>query len=199
MTKNYINPPLNYMGGKFKLLPQIDPLLDKTKHNFYDVFAGGGSVFMNVGLNYSTVYVNDLLSAEIHKELHNNGEFFTLKMKSHLVDKEDKEGYLRLRDSYNTEPTPEKLWALILSCNSNMMRFNKDRKFNQTFGKRTFNPSTEKKLTGYMNRVKEFSNISVNFSSKPYDKLPGYYASNSFIGSYFDDPNGMVYLDPPLF
>lgn len=187
----YINPPLNYMGGKFKLLTQLDPLMDKNKRSFYDVFTGGGAVAMNLGLNYQRVYMNDLLSTGIHQSLCKEGTTFIKEMQSHLIGKEDKEGYAKLRTSFNALPTPAKLWALILSCNSNMMRFNKKGEFNQTFGKRTFNPSTEKKLQGYMQRLKKFESKGIKL----------YYSTHDFKDERecFSDEDGMVYLDPPYF
>jgi site-specific DNA-adenine methylase len=39
-----INPPFNYTGGKAKLISQLSGLMDYSKENFLDLFAGGGSV-----------------------------------------------------------------------------------------------------------------------------------------------------------
>ena len=57
-TNNLIQSPLNYVGGKFKLLPQILPLFPKQIDCFIDVFAGG----LNVGVNVDTPHViaNDI-------------------------------------------------------------------------------------------------------------------------------------------
>lgn len=41
MVKGYIKSPLNYTGGKFKLLPQILPLMPDDIENFVDLFCGG--------------------------------------------------------------------------------------------------------------------------------------------------------------
>lgn len=38
-----IKSPLNYVGGKYKLLPQILPLFPAHINTFYDVFGGGGA------------------------------------------------------------------------------------------------------------------------------------------------------------
>lgn len=38
---NYIKSPLNYTGGKYKLLPQILPLLPNNIDTFIDLFWGG--------------------------------------------------------------------------------------------------------------------------------------------------------------
>ena len=43
-----IKSPLNYIGGKFRLLPQLLPLLPKDIDTFVDLFAGGLDVALNV-------------------------------------------------------------------------------------------------------------------------------------------------------
>ena len=52
-----IQSPLNYTGGKFRLLPQISKYFDETKTKFLDVFGGGFNVGANV--SQSHVYYND--------------------------------------------------------------------------------------------------------------------------------------------
>ena len=56
--QKYIKSPLNYVGGKHKLLPQILPLFPKNINTFIDLFGGG----FNVGINVSAkeVVYNDL-------------------------------------------------------------------------------------------------------------------------------------------
>ncbi len=53
-----IQSPLNYTGGKFKLLPQILPLFPKKINTFVDLFCGG----CNVGINVPSrrTFYNDL-------------------------------------------------------------------------------------------------------------------------------------------
>lgn len=41
-----IKSPLNYTGGKFKLLPQILPLFPNEINTFVDLFGGGGVQFL---------------------------------------------------------------------------------------------------------------------------------------------------------
>ena len=38
---NFVKSPLNYTGGKFKLLDEIIPLFPKHIDTFCDIFAGG--------------------------------------------------------------------------------------------------------------------------------------------------------------
>ncbi len=47
MENKIIQSPLNYTGGKYKLLPQILPLFPKNINTFVDLFCGG----CNVGIN----------------------------------------------------------------------------------------------------------------------------------------------------
>ena len=53
-----IQSPLNYTGGKFKLLPQILPLFPQHINVFVDLFCGGCNVGINVDCN--RVIYNDL-------------------------------------------------------------------------------------------------------------------------------------------
>lgn len=53
-----IQSPLNYTGGKYKLLPQILPLFPKDINLFVDLFCGGCNVGINVKSN--RVIYNDL-------------------------------------------------------------------------------------------------------------------------------------------
>ena len=58
VINNYIQSPLNYTGGKYKLLPQILPLFPQDINSFVDVFCGGGNVGINV--NCKQVVFNDI-------------------------------------------------------------------------------------------------------------------------------------------
>lgn len=40
MKNIYIKSPLNYTGGKYKLLPQIIPMLPSNINTFVDLFGG---------------------------------------------------------------------------------------------------------------------------------------------------------------
>ena len=54
-----IKSPLNYIGGKYKLLPQILPLMPDNIKVFVDLFGGG----FNVGINIDSerVIYNDIV------------------------------------------------------------------------------------------------------------------------------------------
>lgn len=180
-----IETPFNYTGSKFKLLEQILPEFDYTKPYFVDLFMGGGSVYTNVVDKYEKILANDIIKdlVGIHQDLLDSDNVIEL-TKSICPDKTDQSTFLKLREDYNQNPTSEKLWALMLSCTSNMMRFNQKFKFNQTFGKRTWNSSTEKKVELFTKHIRQYK-----------DKIR--FTSNSFDSVNISSNKVMVYADPP--
>lgn len=48
MKNKYIKSPMNYTGGKYKLLPQIQPLFPTDINMFVDLFTGGRNIAVNV-------------------------------------------------------------------------------------------------------------------------------------------------------
>lgn len=132
-----IQTPFNYTGSKFKLLEQILPEFDYTKPYFVDVFAGGGSVYTNILDKYEKVIANDIIGdlIGIHNSLLESDDIIEETKSLCFNLKESQEEFLKLRKDYNDNPIPAKLWALMLSCNSNLIRFNQKGKFNQTWVK----------------------------------------------------------------
>lgn len=180
-----IETPFNYTGSKFKLLEQILPEFDYTKPYFVDLFMGGGSVYTNVVDKYEKILANDIIKdlVGIHQDLLNGDDVIDL-TKSICPDKTDAEAFGRLRDDYNLNPSSYKLWALMLSCTSNMMRFNQKFKFNQTFGKRTWNSSTQKKVELFTEHIRQYK-----------DKIR--FTFDTFNNVNISSNKVMVYADPP--
>lgn len=186
MSLEYVNTPFNYTGGKFKILPQIKQHFDYSKNIFVDLFAGGGSVYTNVINDYDTVIVNDIISDLIFIQAGLlTDDKFVERVKCIAPDKSSQEEYLKLREQYNTKKTPEALYALMLSCTNNTMRFNKKFEFNQTFGKRSFNDSTQQKIDNWVKHVRPNLH-KIRFSSCNFSD----FNSN-------DVEDKMFYLDPP--
>lgn len=179
-----INTPFNYTGSKFKLLEQILPLFNYKLSNFVDIFAGGGSVWTNIISKYENILVNDIIEdlVNIQKSLLLEPDKIINSTKKLCVVKGNKDEYLKLRTSYNDDKSPEKLWALMLCCTNNMMRFNKKFEFNQTYGNRSWNGNTDKKVDNFVEHISQFKNIQ--FISTTFDKIK------------INKPT-MVYLDPP--
>lgn len=180
-----INGYLNYTGSKFKLLEQILPEMDYTKNYFVDLFTGSFVVGANVVEKYNKVLANDIISelVGIHRELLESDDIIE-KTKLLCPSKDDgADEFSKLRESFNNEKSPEKLWALILSCNSNFMRFNKSFNFNQTYGKRSWNSNTDKKVKDFVNHIRPYKD-KIMFISKHFSEVK------------ISKPS-MVYIDPP--
>ena len=120
-----VQSPLNYTGGKYKLLPQILPLFPQNTGTFVDLFCGG----CNVGLNVQSqqVIYNDLnpdllrLYRTLHQLdgetvlawVHEIIEHYHLSLVSRYgyahygcdsgkgLGSYNREGFLRLREDYN--------------------------------------------------------------------------------------------------
>ena len=162
-----IETPFNYTGSKFKLLEQLLPQFDYTKPYFVDLFCGGGSVYTNVVDRFEKVIANDVIKdlIGIHQCLLDSDDIITETKTLCPTLKTSQKDFIELRDSYNLNPTPSKLWALMLSCNSNLIRFNQKGKFNQTWGKRSWNSNTETKVLKFIQHVRKLSD-KITFSSK---------------------------------
>ena len=184
MNVNYIDSVMNYTGSKFKLLNQILPIFDYTKPYFVDLFCGGGSIYTNVVDKYQKVLVNDVITdlIGIHQNLVLKDSIIK-ETKELCPGKKNPSGFAELRNSYNQNPTPAGLWALMLSSTNNMMRFNQKFKYNQTYGDRGWNDNTDKKVELFVNHIRKYQN-----------RL-------KFISKHFNDvkitSNAMYYIDPP--
>jgi len=182
----YIEPPLNFTGSKFKLLGQLIPKFDTSKSIFIDLFCGGGSIYSNVLDKYDSILASDIIGdlIGIHKELLVNNSSFMTFVKKYCVDKTDYDGFQVLRKEYNADKSPARLYALLLCSTNNFIRYNKKFEFNNTFGKRSFNANTQKKIDAFVKHCAPYrGKISLKQSS--FKDIP-------------IDPNAFYYIDPPF-
>lgn len=189
-----IKSPLNYTGGKFKLLPQILPLLPDNIDTFVDLFCGGCNVGINVKAN--NIICNDIESYVIDlmnyfKE--NNFDDVNNTIKNSIfkmgLSKNNKESYIELRNRFNKEKTIIDFYLLICHSFSNQIRFNKKGEFNLPFGGRSFNENMEVNLKNMMSKLHQDNSI-FTFTNKKYDEL-----ISSILNS--DKKNIFIYCDPP--
>lgn len=192
MENEYIKSPLNYIGGKYKLLSQIMPLFPDNIKVFLDLFGGGFNVGINVDADLvvyndiSAPVVDFLKYAKGHKveELLEEIDGY---IKKYKLTKENKEGYLQLREEYNTGiKNPMRFYTLLCYAFNNQIRFNKNGEYNMPFGRKrsSFNPSLRKKFIIFIealhNKNCEFFNFSFSdLSDKGFE------------------PYDFVYCDPP--
>ena len=133
--------PLNYIGNKYKLLPQLVPLFPKDIGIAVDLFAGGCDVITNIEAKYKVANDrNDRLIELVRWIKETPADALTEWMDSTIelygLSKTNQEAYYRLREDYNERNnTAPMLFACICYCFNNQMRFNKQGKFNSAFGR----------------------------------------------------------------
>lgn len=181
--KELIQSPLNYTGGKYKLLPQILPHFPKDIDYFVDLFCGGGNVGINVPCNRVLFNDNNSIIRYMFGTFKNmdKEETFRLidsKIKEYGLSDSDKygyeyygcnsadglskyntDGYLRLREDFNKMQNKDygyyiTLYVLIVYSFNNQIRFNRRGEFNLPAGKRDFNRKMREKLSAFIDRLK---------------------------------------------
>lgn len=192
---DYLKNPFNYIGGKYKLLPQILPLFPKKIDKFVDLFGGGGEVSLNV--NAKQVVYNDKRKPLVNI-FRNLDSKFVDEVKemidTYKLNKFSKQEFLNLRSYYNTNLKDKLdrenavvLYCLITHAFNYQIAFNKNREFNMPSGasRSYFSKSLEDKLVKYIEAIDK-KNIS--------------FYSSDFHNLNLDSPefnNTFYYCDPP--
>ena len=194
MKNTYIKSPLNYVGGKYKLLPQILPIFPDKINTFVDLFGGGFNVGINV--NADTIVYNDLESHVVEllkysKETDTNrllSEIDEL-INKYSLSKENADGFNELREYYNEENnSPIVFYTMICYAFNYHIRFNQNGKYNMPFGKArsSFNPSLRQTFITFCDTLhnKNCMFFNVEFARFRFDEL---------------EKGDFVYADPPYF
>lgn len=189
-TSRYVKSPLNYTGGKFKLLPQLLPHFPDNADVLVDLFCGGASVGLNA--QAENVILNDIDShvTGILEMFRNMPPEYIVEAVENTVaeyglSNSSANGYnhygcnasqglasynrphfVRLRNDFNAlcERNNEyyiKLFTLIIFSFNNQIRFNAKGEFNLPAGKRDFNALARNKTLRFAEKIKG-SNISLS-------------------------------------
>ena len=210
---SYIQSPLNYTGGKYKLLPQIEPLFPNDIRTLVDMFCGGGNVGINI--HCQRIVFNDIDKSVMgilkifHKHTEEDIEQrivqvidkFDLSMASRHgygyyncnssdgLGKYNQDKYLRLRDYVNSIKVRNDdyylhLYVLIVYAFNNQIRFNSKGAYNLPVGKRDFNIEMQGKLRRFVSKLRS---ISCDFESSDFE----------LFSPQKMDTRDFVYADPP--
>lgn len=211
--KELIQSPLNYTGGKYKLLPQILPHFPKDIDYFVDLFCGGGNVGINVLCNKVLFNDKNSIIRYMFGTFKNMDKEETFRLIDSIIkeyglsdsdkygyeyygcnsadglSKYNTNGYLRLREDFNKMQNKDHgyyitLYVLIVYSFNNQIRFNRKGEFNLPAGKRDFNRKMREKLSAFIDRLK----------SGDYT-----FESNDFREIFDEGWNDktFVYVDPP--
>lgn len=193
-----VQSPINYTGGKFKLLKQIFPHIPENINTFVDLFCGGCNVGINI--NSKNVIFNDVNSKLINiyktlKKLDKKDIFFSIESiitKYSLSSTKDK-GYKfyncnstdglssynknkfeKLKNDFNLIKNYDDnyyimLFVLIIYSFNNQMRFNKLDEYNMPVGKRDFNKNIINKLDLFIDKIKNKNTIFISNDFRNFD------------------------------
>jgi DNA adenine methylase Dam len=188
-----IKSPLNYIGGKYKLLPQILPLFPKDVNTFYDIFGGGGNVAVNVNANKVVYNDLNLKVVQILEAFKNTPtEVLLCEIEKFIyhyeLSKTNREGYLKLLERYNRSEnkSPVMLYTLICYAFNNQIRFNSKGEYNMPFGKdrSSFNDMLRTKFVAFCDTLHSKEIVFTNSDFREYSEV-------EFNESDF------IYCDPP--
>lgn len=187
----FVKSPLNYIGGKYKILNQIVPIFPNDINNFIDLFTGGGNVAVNVKaqkifMNDNLIYLMDLYKLFYELKYNKVLEYIYNRIEEYQLSDDNVDGYNRLRNEYNTNRKPLDLFVLVSYSFNHQIRFNNNHQFNNPFGKyrSSFNNSIKNNLENFIHRMQS---LNIHFSN------------NNFECFNFDflQENDFVYCDPP--
>ena len=189
--KQCVKSPLNYTGGKTKLLPQILPLFPDKVGTFVDLFCGGCNVGSNV--NADKVIYNDYMSQiiELFKNwkdtnLEDTIQYIETQIKKFNLSKQNQEGFLELRKQYNEYRDIRDLFVLVAYAFNHQIRFNSKGEYNMPFGKdrSEYNKNMKTNLINFITRIQQQDSTFLN---KSFDELN--------VEDFTKDT--FVYTDPP--
>jgi adenine-specific DNA-methyltransferase len=161
LKKQFIKSPMNYIGGKYKILPQLFEHFPHDIDTFVDLFAGGFNVSANVDaaktvcndMNYKVVEMTRLFCyADVDAVLRRINE----KIAEYKLSKENERGYKAFRDYYNATGNPIDLFTLSCFSFNYQFRFNNNLEFNNPFGRNRscFSETMKQNLILFMQEMK---------------------------------------------
>lgn len=189
----YDKSPLNYIGGKYKMLPKIMKFFPRQINTMFDLFAGGCDVCTNITANH--IYANDINFFVI--DIYRAFQHVPIDELLHTIDgiieqwhlsMTNEEGYLALRNHYNQSPIEQRnaveLYVLVCYSFNYQFRFNNQREFNNPFGRNrsSFNRTMRENLITFHAKLG-----NIHFSSENFHDL-----DLRFLGQ-----GDFLYADPP--
>ena len=200
MPKNsQVKPFLKWVGGKTKLLSEIEKNLPKNlikkSFNYVEPFLGGGAVFFHLiqKFDIEKAYLNDLNNKliDVYKDVRDKNTELIQKLKKLESDyygsSDKKTFFLDKRNEFNSIKKSTQKSALFVFLNktgfNGMYRENSKGEYNIPFGQMKSPLICNKELLEKTSKLLKDKDIV--FSSKGFEKL------------IINDTNTFYYLDPP--
>ena len=184
--------PLNYVGSKAKMMPDIRANLPGKIDTLMDVFGGGFNAGANIPAKH--VFYNDcnFFVMRLIQSFRNTDTYAYLMAIRRNIQKfglepGNQEAYVAARRYYNSRPLAKRditlLYTLLLYGFQQQIRFNSDHDFNNPPGNRWFNDCVLAKFISFARHLKE---QYCTFMQDDFTQTLGVLKSGDF-----------AYLDPP--
>jgi adenine-specific DNA-methyltransferase len=190
-ARKYLKSPLNYIGGKYRLLPQLLPHFPKDADTFVDLFCGGANVAVNVPARHTVcndmnTKIIELFQTFQQQDIDGILNHIAARIAEFHLTRENEQGYLDFRRFYNRTQDPLDLYTLTCYSFNYQFRFNNRLEYNNPFGRNRsrFSDAMRQNLIAF---VEKLQGMDIRFQAGDFTKF---------------DPSSLtpadfVYCDPP--
>ena len=189
--EKYIKSPINYAGGKYRLLSRIVPMFPDKINTFVDLFGGAFNVGINVKADhiiYNDIinYLSELFEYWSNTDIEEINSYIDKTIIENNLSATNADSFLAFREKYNKTKDIRDLFILVCYSFNYQMRFNNKHLYNSSFGKEasTMNDSIRNNLNRF---VEKLHSSDYTFCNKKFDEF-----------DFLDfDSNDFIYCDPP--
>ncbi|MDR3049372.1 MAG: Dam family site-specific DNA-(adenine-N6)-methyltransferase [Elusimicrobiota bacterium] len=160
--KKFLKSPLNYIGGKYKLLRKLFLQFPNNINTFIDLFGGGANVAVNVSAY--KIICNDINNRLIEMiktfqklSIEEILERIQYNITQFELSKENEFGFKLFREYYNQTRNPIDLYTLSCYSFNYQIRFNNNLEYNNPFGKDRsyFSDNMKKNLIDFCREIRK--------------------------------------------
>ena len=189
--EKYIKSPINYAGGKYRLLSRIVPMFPDKINTFVDLFGGAFNVGINVKADhiiYNDIinYLSELFEYWSNTDIEEINSYIDKTIIENNLSATNADSFLAFREKYNKTKDIRDLFILVCYSFNYQMRFNNSHEYNSSFGKTasTMNDSIRKNLNIFVDKLHSGDYVFLNKLFADFD--------------FSDFGEGdFVYCDPP--
>lgn len=198
--QEYCKSPINYVGNKYRLLPQIIPLFPDNIGMFVDVFGGSGTVLINTKAEYY-IYndINNYVASIFDGLITEDADMVINKIENVIAEynlsKTNKAGFEKLRNDYNNGRNDWITLYTLASYSFNyQIRFNNNHQYNSSFGLNRSCFSIHQKVNIRKMKQRMDKNI-VGVMSREFEDAVSKCVISEGLSNF--GKNDLLYFDPP--
>jgi DNA adenine methylase len=179
---NKLNPFLDWVGGKRKLLRYLDNYIPDNFHTYHEPFLGAGALFFHLKPKIAEISDINKELINCYKVIKNNIDELIQDLKTHV---NEENYYYQIRSLKNLDEIKRasRMIFLMKTCFNGLYRENKKEEFNVPYGfnnKKIFDEENLRNIHEYLN------NNQIKISCEDYTSILDKAKTSDF-----------VFLDPP--